>query len=315
MEANQKPNSVGDLLIPTIVQSPIPDSTVILEELLWKVLNFATLRQCSVSFFDIGKKETTVSRWARAMTRASKVGKGLSKNEKAQKLYLKHWLEAIDPLHRYGVNLNRYHDVWCNSESSQPFFYWLDIGDGKEVVVEKCSRSDLQSQCIKYLGPKEREAYEVILKNGKLIYKKSGVCVDTIEGTKWMFVLSTSRTLYVGQKQTHFFHHSSFLAGGASLSSGRLVVSEGDLEQKLLSLIEPVSELLAPHAPSVILYQLPLTSPPTHPTLTPPFLRETSSPHHSGADPRRSLWNGFGGPITGAMPPPPPNTPYPTTTN
>uniref|UniRef100_M0ZR84 Calmodulin binding protein n=1 Tax=Solanum tuberosum TaxID=4113 RepID=M0ZR84_SOLTU len=158
------------------------------------------------------------------------IGKGSSKNEKAQKLAIKSWLEAIDPRHRYGVNLNRYHDVWCNSGSSQPFFYWLDIGDGKEVIVEQCSRSDLQSQCIKYLGPKEREAYEVIVKNGKLIYKKNGVCVDTIEGTKWIFVLSTSRTLYVGQKQRHHFHHSSFLAGGASLSSGRLVVSNGDLE-------------------------------------------------------------------------------------
>ncbi|XP_055828925.1 IQ domain-containing protein IQM4-like [Solanum dulcamara] len=207
------------------------DSTNILEEvLLWKALDFATLRQSSVSFFDVGKTETPVSRWARAQTRASKVGKGLSKNEKAQILAEKIWLEAIDPLHRYGISLNRYHDVWCNSESSQPFFYWLDIGDGKEVIVEKCSRSDLQSQCIKYLGPKEREAYEVIVKNGKLIYKKSGVCVETVEGTKWIFVLSTSRTLYVGQKQTHHFHHSSFVAGGASLSSGRLVVSNGDLE-------------------------------------------------------------------------------------
>ncbi|KAK6795990.1 hypothetical protein RDI58_009445 [Solanum bulbocastanum] len=206
------------------------DSAVILEELLWKALNFATLTQSSVSFFDVGKTETTVSRWARAQIRASKIGKGLAKNEKAQKLDIRNWLEAIDPRHRYGVNLNRYHDVWCNSGSSQPFFYWLDIGDGKEVVVEKCSRSDLQSQCIKYLGPIEKEAYEVIVKNGKLIYKKNGVCVDTIEGTKWIFVLSTTRTLYVGRKQKHHFHHSSFLAGGASLSSGRLVVSHGDLE-------------------------------------------------------------------------------------
>ncbi|XP_025886012.2 IQ domain-containing protein IQM6-like isoform X1 [Solanum lycopersicum] len=206
------------------------NSTVILEEHLWKALDFATLTQSSVSFFDVEKTETTVSRWVRAQIRASKIGKGLSKNEKAQKLAIKTWLEAIDPRHRYGVNLNRYHDVWCNSGSLQPFFYWLDIGDGTEVVVEQCSRSDLQSQCIKYLGPKEREAYEVIVKNGKLIYKKNGVCVDTIEGTKWIFVLSTSRTLYVGQKQTHHFHHSSFLAGAASLSSGRLVVSNGNLK-------------------------------------------------------------------------------------
>ena len=31
--------------------------------------------------------------------------------------------------------------------------YRLDIGEGKEVNLEKCPRSKLQSQCIKYLGP------------------------------------------------------------------------------------------------------------------------------------------------------------------
>ncbi|KAK4361806.1 hypothetical protein RND71_017047 [Anisodus tanguticus] len=44
------------------------------------------------------------------------------------------------------------------------------------------------------------------------------------------FVLSTTRTLYVGEKQRHHFHHSSFLAGGASLASRRLVVSKVELE-------------------------------------------------------------------------------------
>ncbi|KAA0033709.1 ty3-gypsy retrotransposon protein [Cucumis melo var. makuwa] len=82
-----------------------------------------------------------------------KVGKGLSKNEKAQKLALRHWLEAIDPRHRYGHNLHIYYDVWFQSQSSQPFFYWLDIGDGKELNLEKCSRAILQRQCIQYLGP------------------------------------------------------------------------------------------------------------------------------------------------------------------
>ena len=32
--------------------------------------------------------------------------------------------------------------------------YRLDIGEGREINLEgKCSRSNLQSQCIKYLGP------------------------------------------------------------------------------------------------------------------------------------------------------------------
>ncbi|KAK3210458.1 hypothetical protein Dsin_015164 [Dipteronia sinensis] len=208
----------------------LADCAVVVEELWWKVLDFAALKRSSVSFFNIEKPETAVSRWARARTRAAKVGKGLSKDEKAQKLALQHWLEAIDPRHRYGHNLHLYYDVWFLSESSQPFFYWLDVGDGKEVNLEKCKRIVLQRQCIQYLGPKEREAFEVIVIDGKLIYKQSGVEVETIEGSKLIFVLSTTRTLYVGQKKKGLFQHSSFLAGGATTAAGRLVAHKGILE-------------------------------------------------------------------------------------
>ncbi|CAL9050495.1 unnamed protein product [Musa banksii] len=209
----------------------LADCAVVVEELWWKALDFASLEHSSVSFFKVEKPETAVSRWARARTRAAKVGKGLSKDEKAQKLALQHWLEAIDPRHRYGHNLHYYYDVWFESESTQPFFYWLDVGDGREMNLEKCPRSKLQSQCIKYLGPKEREAYEVIVKNGKLLYKQTEMPVCTKEGSKWIFVLSTSRVLYVGQqKKKGTFQHSSFLAGGAITAAGRLVAAEGALE-------------------------------------------------------------------------------------
>ncbi|KAM5577206.1 hypothetical protein ABKV19_007849 [Rosa sericea] len=43
--------------------------------------------------------------------------------------------------------------LWFESQSSQPFFYWLNVGDGKETNLEICLRTVLQSQCIKYLGP------------------------------------------------------------------------------------------------------------------------------------------------------------------
>lgn len=76
----------------------------------------------------------------------------------------------------------------------------------------------------------EREAYEVIIKSGKLVYKQSGVPLETIEGSKWIFVLSTSRNLYVGEKKKGLFQHSSFLAGGATTASGRLVAQNGILE-------------------------------------------------------------------------------------
>ncbi|GMI84186.1 hypothetical protein like AT3G13600 [Hibiscus trionum] len=211
----------------------LADCAVLVEQTWWRLLDFAELKRSSISFFDIGKHETAISRWSRARTRAAKVGKGLSKNDKAQKLALQHWLEAIDPRHRYGHNLHFYYNQWLHSQSQEPFFYWLDIGEGKEVNIEKCSRSKLQLQCIKYLGPIERKPYEVTVVDGKFVYKQTGKLLHTIEETgdaKWIFVLSTSKILYVGVKKKGTFQHSSFLAGGATIAAGRLVVDNGVLK-------------------------------------------------------------------------------------
>ncbi|KAG5040968.1 hypothetical protein JHK85_013444 [Glycine max] len=139
---------------------------------------------------------------------------------------------SIDPRHRYGHNLHFYYDRWLQSQSREPFFYWLDIGEGKEVNLEKCPRSKLQQQCIKYLGPMERLAYEVVVEDGKFFYKQTGELLNTGEDAhaKWIFVLSTSKTLYVGKKTKGSFQHSSFLAGGATSSAGRLVIENGVLK-------------------------------------------------------------------------------------
>ncbi|XP_011660177.1 IQ domain-containing protein IQM2 [Cucumis sativus] len=212
----------------------LADCAVLVEQSWWKLLDFAELKRSSISFFDIEKHETAISRWARARTRAAKVGKGLSKNDKGQKLALQHWLEAIDPRHRYGHNLQFYYAKWLHCQSGQPFFYWLDIGEGKEVnLVEQCPRLKLQQQCIKYLGPLERVAYEVIVEDGKFMYKLSRELLHTTgvdKHVKWIFVLSTSKALYVGKKQKGKFQHSSFLAGGATSAAGRLVVEDGILK-------------------------------------------------------------------------------------
>ncbi|KAH7532291.1 hypothetical protein FEM48_Zijuj04G0004200 [Ziziphus jujuba var. spinosa] len=212
----------------------LADCAVLVEQSWWKLLDFAELKRSSISFFEIEKHETAISRWSRARTRAAKVGKGLSKNDKAQKLALQHWLEAIDPRHRYGHNLHFYYVKWLHCQSREPFFYWLDIGEGKEVnLVEKCPRSKLQQQCIKYLGPMERMAYEVVVEDGKFFYKQSGELLHTSEeggNAKWIFVLSTSKILYVGKKKKGTFQHSSFLAGGATSAAGRLVVENGILK-------------------------------------------------------------------------------------
>lgn len=205
----------------------LADCAVLAEQRWWKVLDFAELKRSSISFFDIEKPETAFSRWSRARKRAAKVGKGLSKAEKARKLALQHWLEAIDPRHRYGHNLQFYYVTWLHCDSNQPFFYWLDIGEGKEVNLERCPRSKLLQQCIKYLGPEERKLYEVAIENGRLFYTQSGKPIQTTADAKWIFVLSASKKLYIGQKNKGTFQHSSFLAGGATLSAGRLVAEDG----------------------------------------------------------------------------------------
>ncbi|XP_028770570.1 IQ domain-containing protein IQM5-like [Neltuma alba] len=164
------------------------------------------------------------------LSRRGGVGKGLYKNEKAQRLARRHWLEAVDPRHRYGHNILLYYNVWHRSQSSQPFFYWLDVGEGKEVNLERCPRSKLQHQCVKYLGPKEREEYEVIVEGGKLVYRQNGKVLDTRDRSIWIFVLSPTRSLYVGRRQMGLFHHSSFLAGAVPAVAGRLAAHEGVLK-------------------------------------------------------------------------------------
>ncbi|KAF7113040.1 hypothetical protein RHSIM_RhsimUnG0166600 [Rhododendron simsii] len=211
----------------------LADSAVIAEELWWQLIDYARLNHSTISFFNFSKPETAASRWHRISLNASKVGQGLSKDAKAQKLAFQHWIEAIDPRHRYGHCLHKYYEEWCRTDAGQPFFYWLDVGDGKEVDLKDCPRSKLREQCIKYLGPQEREQYEYLVVEGKIVHKESGNSLDTskgLPGAKWIFVLSTTKKLYAGQKKKGVFHHSSFLAGGATLATGRLEAEEGFLK-------------------------------------------------------------------------------------
>jgi hypothetical protein len=79
----------------------LADCAIVVEELWWKLCDSASLDRTSISFFTAtaggGKQETAASRWVRAAKRIAKVGKGLSKDDKAQKLALRHWLEAVRP--------------------------------------------------------------------------------------------------------------------------------------------------------------------------------------------------------------------------
>ncbi|XP_075639240.1 IQ domain-containing protein IQM3-like [Castanea sativa] len=211
----------------------LADSAVVAEELWWQVIDFARQSHNTISFFNFSKPESLASKWNRISLNAARVGKGLSKDARAQKLAFQHWIEAIDPRHRYGHSLHYYYEEWCKADAGQPFFYWLDAGEGKELDLKECSRSKLRQQCIKYLGPQEREHYEYIIIERKIIHKQTGDLLDTTQDSqsaKWIFVMSTSKKLYVGQKKKGVFHHSSFLAGGATLAAGRLVAEQGILK-------------------------------------------------------------------------------------
>ncbi|KAJ6699305.1 IQ DOMAIN-CONTAINING PROTEIN IQM3 [Salix purpurea] len=206
----------------------LADSAVVAEELWWQAIDYARLNLSTISFFNM--QESAASRWNRVSINASRVGKGLSEDLKAQKLAFQHWIEAIDPRHRYGHVLHLYYEEWCKADSGQPFFYWLDIGDGKELDLKACPKSNLREQCIKYLGPQERAHYEYIISEGKIIHKQTGDLLHTIQGAKWIFVMSTSKRLYAGEKRKGKFHHSSFLAGGATMAAGRLLAEHGILK-------------------------------------------------------------------------------------
>ncbi|CDY13341.1 BnaC06g14160D [Brassica napus] len=101
----------------------LADSVVVAEELWWQAMDYARLNHSTISFFDYSRPETAVSRWNRVSLNASKVGKGLSIVDKAEKLAFQHWIEAIDPRHRYGHNLHVYYEEWCKADAGQPFFY------------------------------------------------------------------------------------------------------------------------------------------------------------------------------------------------
>ncbi|KAL9164174.1 hypothetical protein ABFS82_06G088000 [Erythranthe guttata] len=211
----------------------LADSAVAAEELWWKAIEYARLNRSTTAFFNFFEPEKPSSRWSRISWNASKVGKGLVKDAKARKLAFQHWIEAIDPRHRYGHNLSMYFGEWCRRDTQQPFFYWLDVGEGKVVDLDECPRSKLRQECIAYLGPQERGRYEYIIVDGKLMNKQSGYLLDTNEevtGSKWIFVMSTSDKLYAGEKKKGKFHHSSFLAGGVTLAAGRLVAERGKLK-------------------------------------------------------------------------------------
>ena len=92
----------------------------------------------------------------------------------------RYFLEMVDQKHRYGSNLQVYHEEWLRTQVQQNFFYWLDYGEGRHLDLPGCSRAKLDKESIRYLSREERMAYMVdIDEEGKLRWHKNGNLITT----------------------------------------------------------------------------------------------------------------------------------------
>lgn len=95
-------------------------------------------------------------------------------------LDLRYFLEMIDFQHRYGANLQVYHEEWRRGSTKQNFFEWLDRGEGKHLDLPMCRRAKLESERIRYLSKEERKDYLVSVDDaGKLRWAKNGDLITT----------------------------------------------------------------------------------------------------------------------------------------
>ncbi|THU57369.1 hypothetical protein C4D60_Mb03t02790 [Musa balbisiana] len=231
----------------------LADSAVVAEELWWQVMDFARLNHSTVSFFDHMKQETPVSRWNRVRLNASKarysscflssffsslllnilVGQGSSKDAKALELAFQHWIEAIA--------LKVWMPLYDISYQILELTIYLEMNPCAKGFDPTLARMSYQGENDMHLGwhldgkclQQERGHYEYVLMDGKVVHRHSGVLLDTTsatKGAKWIFVMSTTKVLYAGRKKKGIFHHSSFLAGGATIAAGRFTAEKGILK-------------------------------------------------------------------------------------
>ncbi|MBE7182182.1 MAG: hypothetical protein INR71_13435, partial [Terriglobus roseus] len=93
---------------------------------------------------------------------------------------LSYYLEMVDTKHRYGSHLRAYHAEWMRADTNENFFYWLDHGEGRAVVVPNVGRDKLERDQVRYLSREERLNYLVkIDAQGRLCWAKNGERITT----------------------------------------------------------------------------------------------------------------------------------------
>nr|VDC93569.1 unnamed protein product [Brassica oleracea] len=186
----------------------LADCAVLVEQSWWKLLDFAELKRSSISFFEIEKHET-------AVCQRMKRHRSLLYNTGLKRL-----------IRDIGM------DTTCTFTTTSGFTVRVEnLSSTGSLILARGKKLILWRS---YLGPMERKAYEIVVEEGKFFYKNSGEMLQTSSmeesDSKWIFVLSTSKVLYIGKKKKGVFQHSSFLAGGATVAAGRLVVENGVLK-------------------------------------------------------------------------------------
>lgn len=103
----------------------------------------------------------------------------------ARVMGLPYFLEMVDLKHRYGSNLRTYHEEWKKAETNEPFFYWLDFGEGRNIDMASCPRERLDREQVRYLSREERQYYLAqVDSEGRLCWAKNGKRIDTTEEWK-----------------------------------------------------------------------------------------------------------------------------------
>lgn len=103
----------------------------------------------------------------------------------ARVMGLQYFLEMVDLKHRYGSNLRTYHEEWKKADTNEPFFYWLDFGQGRNLDMATCPRERLDREQVRYLSREERLYYLVqVDAQGRLCWAKNGMRIDTTEEWK-----------------------------------------------------------------------------------------------------------------------------------
>ncbi|KAK5126568.1 hypothetical protein LTR85_009502 [Meristemomyces frigidus] len=93
---------------------------------------------------------------------------------------IRYFLEMVDLKHRYGTNLQVYHEAWLRSPTKKNFLTWLDHGEGKHLSLPGCDRARLDRERVRYLSREERKDYLVhVDEQGKLRWDKNGELITT----------------------------------------------------------------------------------------------------------------------------------------